>query len=84
MNYHQANNLLDEVREGAQYSVQMINKALELTGDLLESGSIERLGGAGMGQAVQRQSERLGSVRCPAMVAKDVIRHSADSWSVSR
>jgi len=34
MNYKQANNLLDDVREGANYSVQMINKALELTGDL--------------------------------------------------
>ena len=33
MNYYQAHNLLDEVREGAQYSQAMINKALELTGD---------------------------------------------------
>lgn len=83
MNYKQANNLLDDVREGANYSVQMINKALELTGDLLESGAIERLGSPRMGQAVQGQSERLGSVRCPSVVAKDVIRHSADSWSIS-
>lgn len=33
MNYYQAHNLLDEVREGAQYSQATINKALELTGD---------------------------------------------------
>ena len=84
MNYRQANNLLDDVREGANYSVQMINKALELTGDLLESGAIERLGGARVDQALQGQSERSWSMGCPSMVAKDVIRHSEDSWSVSR
>lgn len=83
MNYKQANNLLDEVREGANYSVQMINKALELTGDLLESGAIERLGSTGMDQALQGQDKRSWSMGSPAMVAKDVIRHSADSWSVS-
>ena len=33
MNYYQAHNILDEVREGAQYSEAMINIALELTGD---------------------------------------------------
>lgn len=83
MNYHQASNLLDEVREGANHSVYMINKALELTGDLLESGAIERLGGGRVGKTVQEQGKRPGSVRCPSMVAKDVIRHSADSWAIS-
>ena len=34
MNYFEAHNLLDEVREGAQYHINIINKALELTGDL--------------------------------------------------
>ena len=34
VNYFEAHNLLDEVREGAQYHVNIINKALELTGDL--------------------------------------------------
>jgi hypothetical protein len=33
MNYYQAHNILDEVRQGAQYSEAMINTALELTGD---------------------------------------------------
>ena len=84
MNYKQANNLLDDVREGANYSVQMINKALELTGDLLESGAIERLGSAGVDSPIQGQNERSWSVGSPAMVAKDVIRHSANSWAISR
>ena len=84
MNYHQAINLLDEVREGANHSVHMINKALELTGDLLESGSIERLGGSGVDSPIQGQGKRSWSMGSPSVVAKDVIRHSADSWAISR
>ena len=38
MNYYQAQNILDEVREGANYSVETINKALEMTGDLEPRG----------------------------------------------
>ena len=84
MNYRQAQNLLDEVREGAQYSVQMINKALELTGDLMESGAIERLGGSRVDSPLSGQSERPGCLGSPSMVAENVIRHSADSWQISR
>jgi hypothetical protein len=35
MNYYQAMKLLDKVREGVSYPLHLINKALELTGDLL-------------------------------------------------
>ena len=42
MNYYQASNILDEVREGANYPIHIINKALELTGDLNEYGILER------------------------------------------
>jgi len=34
MNYFEAMRLLDRVKEGVPYSVHLINKALELTGDL--------------------------------------------------
>lgn len=34
MNYFQAQNILDEVREGATYSEATIRYALELTGDI--------------------------------------------------
>ena len=34
MNYYQAMALLDKVREGVSYPLHLINKALELTGDL--------------------------------------------------
>ena len=84
MNYRQAQNILDEVREGANYSIQTINKALELTGDLMESGSTERLRSPRVDQAIQKESQRPGGLRCPSVVAKDVIRNSADSWAISR
>jgi len=37
MNYHQAKNLLDEVKAGAQIPQHLINQALFLTGDLSEN-----------------------------------------------
>lgn len=81
MNYYQAQNILDEVREGAQYSPQTINRALELTGDL-EPRGIKEFGSERMAQALSGQSKRPGSLRSPSMVAKNVIRHSAYSWQV--
>lgn len=83
MNYYQAQNILDEVREGANYSIQMINTALELTGDL-EPRGLEEFRSPRMDCSIQKESQRLGSLRCPSVVAKDVIRHSANSWAVSR
>ncbi len=35
MNYFEAMRLLDKVRDGVPYPLYLINKALELTGDLL-------------------------------------------------
>jgi hypothetical protein len=34
MNYFEAMRLLDKVREGVPFPIHLINKALELTGDL--------------------------------------------------
>ena len=83
MNYYQAQNILDEVREGANYSVETINKALELTGDL-EPRGFEEQRGKGMDFSLQEKGQRPGSLRSPSVVAKDVIRDSADSWAISR
>ena len=57
MNYHQASNLLDEVREGANYPLHLINKALELMGDINEHGVIERFGGPRMAHEIQEESK---------------------------
>ena len=35
MSNYQANQLLDRLKEGVPYPLHLINKALELTGDLL-------------------------------------------------
>lgn len=83
MNYYQAQNILDEVREGANYSVETISKALELTGDL-EPRGFEEQRGKGMDLPLQEKSQRPGSLRSSSMVAKNVIRHSANSWAISR
>ena len=57
VNYHQASNLLDEVREGANYPLYLINKALELMGDINEHGVIERFRGPRMGGEIQEESK---------------------------
>mgnify|MGYP003347641875 FL=1 len=56
MNYFEANRILDLVKDGAQYPLHMINKALELTGDRL--GAFEEFGGGGMDTPLQKESER--------------------------
>ena len=83
MNYYQAQNILDEVREGANYSVETINKALEMTGDL-EPRGFEEQRGKGMDFSLQEKSQRSGDIRSPSMVVQDVIRNSQDSWAISR
>lgn len=67
MNYFEAHKILDAVKEGRKYTLQTINKALELTGDRLEP--YEELREPRMAEALQRQGERLGTLRCPTVVA---------------
>ena len=67
MNYFEANKILDAVKEGKQYSLQTINRALELTGDRLEP--YEEFGSKRMVAPLQGQGECLRDLRCPPMVA---------------
>lgn len=67
MNYFQAHEILNAVKDGAKYPLHTINKALELTGDRLEPH--EELRSAGMDTPLQRQSKCFGDIRCPSMVA---------------
>lgn len=67
MNYFEAHKILDAVKEGRKYTLQTINKALELTGDRLEL--YEGLRGEGMDTPLPRQGECLGTLRCPTVVA---------------
>ena len=75
MNYYQAHNILDEVREGAQYSEAMINFALELTGDygfsrlekkdsrfLRQPCDAKRLGGIHQAPSIGDGERQIGSM----------------------
>lgn len=75
MNYYQAQNILDEVREGANYSIQTINKALEMTGDL-EPRGFEEQRGKGMAEPLQKEGKRSGAIRCPSVVETNHHCHS--------
>lgn len=67
MNYFTAHRILDSVKEGTQYPLHTINKALELTGDRPEPH--EEFRGPRMAETLQGQSKRFGPLRCPAVVA---------------
>ena len=67
MNYFEAHKILDSIKDGRQYPLHTINKALELTGDRLEPH--EGLRGEGMDAPLQGKSERFGGLRSPPVVA---------------
>lgn len=67
MNYFTAHKILDKAKEGTQYPLHTINKALELTGDRFEPH--EELRSQRMAETLQGQSKRFGPLRCPAVVA---------------
>jgi hypothetical protein len=67
MNYFQAHKILDEVKDGRKYTLETINKALELTGDRLEPH--EELRSSRMDAQIQRQGKCLGTLRCTTVVA---------------
>ena len=80
MNHFIAMQILDKARDGKPYPTRIINQALELTGDIDESHAGVR--SEGVDQAPQAESQGDGGKRSPFVVAQDVIRHSANSWSV--
>ena len=80
MNYFTATQILDKAREGKRYPLHIINQALELTGDIDELHAGMRK--SRMDQTPQAEGQGDGGKRSPFVVARRVIRHSADSWSV--
>ena len=69
MTHHEANRILDRVREGQQFSHFVITRALELTGDY------EAIGSNGMDQAIQKESAGGRQGGSPILVAADFGRH---------
>lgn len=76
MSKDQANQLLDKLRDGQQFSFEQISAALFATGDLHDPMRGER-----MEEAVQSESQRDRQAECTELVGKCESRHSADSWS---
>ena len=80
MNYYQAQNLLDEIREGAQYSLATINKALELTGDIDGHGTFQKLRSSGMDSAVSQTATGRWKGRSSSVVAQDSSGYYETPW----
>ena len=69
MNYFDAHKLLDRVKDGQTFSRVVIDRALELTGDLAGDRS------AGMDDAIPSESQRTGQSQSIGMVANHDCRH---------
>ncbi|NDD52644.1 hypothetical protein EBZ39_01985 [bacterium] len=80
MNYYQAHAILDRVKDGTNYSPQIVLKALEMVGDARADRTHEGLRGKRMDEEIQKTYD--GNGRCPSVVAKNVIRHSQVSWGI--
>jgi len=70
MNHDQANRILDRTREGWQFSEFVINRALELTGD------IDPDRGSGMGEALPEKGDGGWDKRSVLLVANHIGRHN--------
>ena len=86
MNYEHAKAILDRVRDGIAYPPHIIQKALEMTGDI--DGHIEGMDegvrSTGLDQTVSAESHRGGEIGSLRLVADDLIRHSKKAWSTRR
>lgn len=73
MNYHQAQTILTEVRHGADYSLAMINTALELTGDIDGHGTFQRLRSSRVDSEIQEAANGGGTWRGDRLVARNIV-----------
>jgi ApbE superfamily uncharacterized protein (UPF0280 family) len=78
MTHHEATAILNRVREGQQFSLFVITRALELTGDYEANGSI------GMDQTIQKESVRGRWGGSPILVATDPSGHCQETRTECR
>lgn len=80
MNEHRklGNQLLDKLKDGQEFSLADINRALEYAGDYAP------VGGQGMGEPLSAEKEEIGSDRSLGMVAENLIRLSEKAWTKRR
>lgn len=84
MNYFDAMRILDKVYDGAIYPENIIDKALEATGDLDGQGTPERQRSEGMDCQIQKEATGRRQGRSIRVVAQDIVGHSKEAWSVCR
>ena len=75
MNKDQANQLLDKLRDGQQFSFEQISAALFATGDLHDP-----MRGEGMEESLQGKDQAIGQSQSPELVVSSEGRHHSDSW----
>lgn len=73
MTHHEATAILNQVREGRQFSEFVILRALELTGDY------EAIGSNGMDQAIQKEIFRGRQGRGPLLVSTSHSGHCQEA-----
>jgi hypothetical protein len=77
MTNEQANQILDRAKEGQQFSPFVIDRALELTGD------IDPDRGGGMGEALQEKDNGVWESQSVLLVANYIRRHYKETRSES-
>lgn len=83
MNYFDAMRILDKVYDGAIYPDKIINKALEVTGDLDGQGTPQRQRSEGVDCKIQEEATGRRQGRSLRVVAENIVGHSAKAWAIS-
>lgn len=76
MNQAEANQLLDKVKDGADYSYEQIRAALFATGDIYAG-----VRGARVDSPISRQDEPSGKCHVAALVGGNQSQYRQDSWA---
>ena len=74
MNHAQANRMLDRLKDGEQFPITAINRALIMTGDLDEhiKGMDAGMRGEGLDSPLPQQNQRGGQARGEGLVGSDL------------
>lgn len=73
-----ANSILARLKDGEEFSQSVIRTAL------VDSGDFAPIGGKGMDQEIQEESDGGGESRSIRMVAENLVRLSEKAWTSRR
>lgn len=77
MNYYQAHAILDRVKDGTNYPLQIVLQALEMTGDAGTDRTYEGLRSERMDSEISGKGQP-----SPKLVAENIIRNSKVAWGI--